>query len=920
MQINKLFWLLFSIVVVTYWKLWEPGLRVAFDFHYYYPELTRQFVGFPNIWRELATDGMGLFVAPTLSIWPILFTYGLMSLVNIPFTVMTYLLLIVFLSVGTYFIRKLLASYNVDTTGQIIGSLVFLVNSYIILLIDGGQLYLAFGYVVLPGAFWAYIQVIEQKKIFYSVLFLFLTLAMSVIDFRSLYIFAILIALSVFFEIVTCRGKGLLNFLGQNSLLAILAGFLILGFHMFWILPLLWSRMDYLPLGYSSISQLNYLSFSTLSHSIYLYQPHWYKNVFGVITGVDFMFIFFPIMVFMAPILIRKSKLVAFWLMIALISTFFSKGTQLPFPQIYDFAFQFVPGFALFRDPTKFYYLIALSYSILIGLTFNRLNELVKPKKLMIGLSMLIILYLIFLVRPVYLGQMTGLFTKPYLQDEYFSQARMFETDRDFGRILWLPDLAPIGYQDNNHPAVLGYLLSQKRPFLVATVGTYQTLNFLTASNFTGELLDVAGIKYVTLPPLDPRRVINVDQYSPDQFKAYNSFWNQLKAQPYVESVVAEKTSTLKLRNSQQRVFIPNNSWWVVGSDDLYLESTHSARVGLSKNALVFSEESLGMGSWLDKFKGISIFLNNKGLTDLAGTFLDRTQVYFPSVQLMNEPNSAGWWKRSATDFIPFREFLHEKYSLDSQDFSLGGGWAIAEGDKELTITGRSLRSEGILLARVMESTQSGQISFWQGGKEIGIVNTKRVNSPNVTKKISGDMPTEDEVFEYSRADFRWFKVGYLSDDMPITLRTEGNLNVVNAVAVVSESEWQQIQQKVDNLRGNIKSYSDLKAHASLSAQINFEQINPSQYKVVVDGLTRGQMVVLSNNYSPHWVLNDQRSVPVYSFLNGFWVEKDGVYILNYSPQRWVIPGMIVSGFTVLVFVIGIFVVLRVKRIKMKKL
>ncbi|MBU0569759.1 hypothetical protein KKB40_03180, partial [Patescibacteria group bacterium] len=39
-----------------------------------------------------------------------------------------------------------------------------------------------------------------------------------------------------------------------------------------------------------------------------------------------------------------------------------------------------------------------------------------------------------------------------------------------------------------------------------------------------------------------------------------------------------------------------------------------------------------------------------------------------------------------------------------------------------------------------------------------------------------------------------------------------------------------------------------------------------------------------------------QNSYPLYSLINGFTIEKDGEYDIYFFPQRYVLPGLLVSG------------------------
>jgi hypothetical protein len=49
--------------------------------------------------------------------------------------------------------------------------------------------------------------------------------------------------------------------------------------------------------------------------------------------------------------------------------------------------------------------------------------------------------------------------------------------------------------------------------------------------------------------------------------------------------------------------------------------------------------------------------------------------------------------------------------------------------------------------------------------------------------------------------------------------------------------------------------------------------------------------------------MEGQPSYPLYSLINGFTIEKDGEYDVYFSAQKYVLPGLIISGATFIVVV-----------------
>ncbi|MCL5019299.1 MAG: hypothetical protein M1426_02325 [Patescibacteria group bacterium] len=653
----------------------------------------------------------------------------------------------------------------------------------------------------------------------------------------------------------------------KKSFLGLLiAGIVLVGFHAFWLWPALSSKPIQLPQTYDRTSQVSFLSFSSLQNSLLLEQPHWPQNVFGRINNPKPEFIFIPLLVFSGLILVRKNQIAGFWFLIAVISTFLSKGSNEPFPQVYSFLFTYLPGFSFFRDPTKFFFLIALSYSILVAFSVQALS------KRRIALILLVI-YFLFLARPIYLGQMSGMISAPKLQKEFEELGAILKNNGS-GRVFWIPSKAPLGYVDTLHPSVSAAGLSQKRPFAVGIKGPYETFNFLREAPYMGEIFDVSGIGYIAYPYLDPRR----DDMHPDNVRYFYTFLDQLSKRAWLTKIDNSPIPLLKTKQHQDKFFVAPNFWWVIGSDSIYNEATKSAALKLAQNALVFTEEYPGLGKKIDELDDAKIVLNHKTDLDLAASFLNPKDLIFPAKNLGFDPDRSGWWKREAADLVRWRSFLQDKYGIDNQDFDLGGGWAVGEKSLKLVIQNSQFGKDKILLARVMESSKSGELKFYQENKLVGEIKTMIDGETNV----------------------RWFEVGKLSSNQELTIASEGDINVVNVLAIVNSNEWSadQLKAKSYSDQGRVVDFNE-KNTLVQSPEIEYQEINPTKYKVFVKGLASPAFLIFSQNYDGLWKMNGREPFPVYSLLNGFEINHDGEYVVEFEPQRYIYPGLIITGITI---------------------
>ena len=50
-----------------------------------------------------------------------------------------------------------------------------------------------------------------------------------------------------------------------------------------------------------------------------------------------------------------------------------------------------------------------------------------------------------------------------------------------------------------------------------------------------------------------------------------------------------------------------------------------------------------------------------------------------------------------------------------------------------------------------------------------------------------------------------------------------------------------------------------------------------------------------SDIFDSGWELNSNKGYSLYSLINGFWIDGDGEYDLYFAPQKYIVPGLIVS-------------------------
>lgn len=902
---NKIHILLLASFLVVFWTFLIPGPRVANDLPFAFPGFVKAGFNIPQTWSDRSSVDLGEFVLHALWAWPLDLTYGAVATLGLNFSILVRLLGVLPIFVlGSWSIFRLLDHFRVGAKGRFIGVLIYLLNTYSLSLIDGGQLSIGLAYVILPFVFLKVIEAVDGGLRSRLIAAISVSL-LGVFDIRFLYVLAILLLIYILFSLFFLETKHRLRLTFGWLKVGFIIAVIYLGFNLYWILPSISAKAPTLPVTYTREAQTSFLNFTQLKHAVSLLQPHWYENVFGRIPPFRKEFLIIPILAFMAPILKRKNKEVWFWTIVAVVSVFLTKGANPPLPSVYPWLFTHVPGFSLFRDSTKFFFLVALSYSVLIAFTTEEIIR--RFPKFRVIFPVLIGVYLLFLVRPVYLGQMTGTFSEPRYKTEYFSLADKLENDKNFGRILWIPSKAPLGFSSPDHPSVEANRLESLRPFAVGTVGSFETQNFIREANYMGELFDIAGVKYVAYPYFDPKR----DDMSKEKVDYYNTFLRQIGSLPWISQKISDvPIPVFETKKNENKFFLSGNTYFVVGSDRIYQEIKNLG-AKFSDNALIFAEESPGRIDAINMIGGAKIILYDKNIEDLAMSFIDKDKFIFPSAYLSFSPStgsgSSGWWKRETVDLVWLRDFLQQKYGIDNLDFDYGGGYSIAEGNQKLPITNYKLQAGKILLARVLMSSKGGKIGFYQGDQKIDEVNTKIEDSPKITIKLTGNKDVPDKFLEYDKADFVWFNLGKLVTDGPVVIKAEGDINIVNTLVVVSDSEFNDIIVRANDFAQKDKvvfwdKLSTVQKESSLTSesagQVSYQSIFPTHYRATIAGLKKPSTLAFSETFDSMWTANGVGSYPLYSLINGFSVDKDGVYDIYFTPQKYVLPGLVVSAVT----------------------
>ncbi len=409
------------------------------DTPFFFAEQIKNLSWFPQVWDASHGFGENLLIRLWID-YPFRFVVKLLSTVGLSWFIIEKLL---WLSVFglTIYSSYCLGKYILGKgLGAILVPVIYVANTYMLLLFAGGQLGVAYAYGFAPLVLCKFIETIDGQQR---------------LDFHRSVINGLLLALLVIFDlrIGYLIISAILLYLVLNkkftSLYSLVLSVLVTGsVHLFWILPAVLTGIGPGSLGqdFINLGMLKFLSVADFSHALSLLHPNWPENLFGKVYFLQPEFLVLPTIAFFALLFTKKRNRLVYFAVISLLGAFFAKGVNDPAGGLFQWMFINVPGFVIFRDPTKFYVCTAIGYSVLIPFTLERFKKKI--------FYIFFIIFWAFSIRAVFLGQVQGNFRPMQLPAEYVRLKNMLVADSIPSRTLWIPGGENFAYSSDVHPIV----------------------------------------------------------------------------------------------------------------------------------------------------------------------------------------------------------------------------------------------------------------------------------------------------------------------------------------------------------------------------------------------------------------------------------------------------------------------------------
>lgn len=827
--------LLFVPVVLVFKNFFLPNPLAWGDAPYYYPEGLIGWLSGPYVWSDMGANfgGVNFF----LWISPLMYLYGLLGSVfkfgnDLTIRLIFYFPSLILSLIGPYLFARYL---KFSKLVAFFSSFVFTLNTYYLLLVDGGQVGVALAYGIFPFTllFLKRLADSPSKRNFF--VGLLTSVLLTAVDPRISIIAFIALLIWLFVEWLGGERKPL-----KNLPFIVLVGLLIIAINLYWVIPLFKIGGGVMSL---EVSKLKLLS---LINPLLLFQPHWPGNIYGVISYPPFYFVLLPFFIFAGLLLKNKSKTLLTLLLLFLIFAFLVKGETAPLGGVYSFLVNTIPLGSAFRDSSKFFIPLILFAGILIGSTIENIIKRFKVNNIISFIVLIVCyLYLLFLIAPALSGNLNFVLSDRKHSQDYQMIYQTLKKDEGFYRTVWFPEKYPLAFETSNNPAVEAKTLVNNRPFAVLNASE-DVFNFLNNPGFV-EWFRVLGIKYLILSG-SPRNITPTlkDKENWEEIKDLIGKTPGLEKKDWGISIPVYEVS-----DTRPKVFAVDKLTAVVGPEPLFSSSLPFAAVYFEDGKF---DPRLFEGLNKDSVK---ILFNGKEELDLTMSFLQR---HFAGY------SKSGWANYNGADYLKYKYQLLIR-GVVFRDFDYGKGISFSTEKGERIEFDLKAEMAGEYILAVRSWGEAIKLDF--EGNIVSISPSQKDNFSWYTKQVS-------------------LKKG----NHKLILENQGGTQIVNVAALVPIAEWNKAQAFSKTYLAHFGTTTENKLSDKWRS-VDFEKISPVRYEITAP--KDSYWVILADSYHAEWKLKQGElfhdSLPVFSMLNAFYMEpnwtKTDIVFKGQEAFRW---------------------------------
>jgi hypothetical protein len=526
---------LIMIAIIIYHRWLSGSVFTYGDWWYFFPETMRTFLPI-SVWNTIS--GFGSF---DLTLWrfPVInIPYGIFGALGhgqeIAEKFAIFWPTILVGNLGTFFLVKKVHKSNLS---GLIGALVFNYNTYYL----GNTavlLYSAGAWAVL--SLLLFIETLEKKNLTIALLTGISIFICGSYDLRIGYILIFLQVFYLIFHMMIIKKNNKKKDIIRMLYYASVPIFFFVSLSTYWVLP---------SIGTSSLTSNAIINrplfgneFLNINYAFTFFHPFW-TGAKPAIFEVQPIFTFYwliPLYAFLGLYLNRNNKLSIFFGIVALAGIFLAKQVAPPFNDVYSFLFKYFPGFSAFREASKFFFLIALGYAVLIGGFIDWLWKNWQKSKIHKYGTYLSFFLLVFLfvwtIRPAITGELKTILVPRKIPPEYLKLNAFILNQKDYSRTLWLPISPRWSLDTPTHPEVGGadarivWSKTLKPQSAKNTDTEAELLMESIKSPYANNLIDASSIKYIIVPMQEGKD----DDFYTDYGKPRQYYINELNKINYL--------------------------------------------------------------------------------------------------------------------------------------------------------------------------------------------------------------------------------------------------------------------------------------------------------------------------------------------------------------------------------------------------
>lgn len=475
-----------AIIVVfhltVHFRWFGPGLITAGDWWNVNQRGLAAFFPYPSLF-DLSSN-LGADNATALNYFPILALVGALGHIGIPYAMIERLVNVFPVTIVTPVAGYVLArQFTGDLRACAVAAIFFASNTYISVVTSGGQLTIAMAY-GLSAAFAAMaIRVVVWRESRDALICALLLACATAFDVRMALLSVVWVAL-IFPWIVRIKGSPIRFAIDALRVTGIF-GIAFIMLTLYISVPLLGARgVPHPPGNFGESFWITVLSYMSFWQALGMDHPFWYDNAIHKFRWIAIVPIAGALYGIYAAVATKQRSIAIGLGSALLIGALACAGSRVWTGALYIWLFEHFRPMSLFRDPSKFFEVIALSYVGLIALAIAHLFARLPVKSLW-SIVVTVVAFTIVSWPSAWIvaGLDRGVFVTAAASEVERTFASILERDRSSSRVVWAPAPDRFVPGDYLHPQVDSILLASlernQRPFGFDASVTMRTLHDL---------------------------------------------------------------------------------------------------------------------------------------------------------------------------------------------------------------------------------------------------------------------------------------------------------------------------------------------------------------------------------------------------------------------------------------------------------